>query len=135
MTGDVKRLLRLARAQMDLAKMLELKLAQEQRQLLALAQTRVETMAAIERVSTAGLIFYAAAMRRLTELDGDIAAKKQRALDSAGRLLRARNRQDILLERAAVLETIRHRRSLEEETREIALAMCGKAAGKKHMLK
>ena len=135
MTAGEKRLLRLARAQLHLASMLEQRLVAEQVQLNAAEESRLATIAALDRVSIAGLAFYAAAMRRLSQVDKDITSRKSVVRDLSSQLLRARSRQDILAERAAELESVRVRENVEEESREIALGMRGKAAGKHHVLK
>lgn len=129
------RLLRLARAQADMASYLEHKVESEAQKGVELAQIRSGTLSAVERNSAAGLVFYAAALRRLTEIDVAIASNEQIRRELANKLLQARKRQEGLMRRAEELQEKRERKATEEEAREVGLAMADKATGKHDVMK
>ncbi|MCA3554261.1 hypothetical protein [Aestuariivirga sp.] len=135
MSGDSKRLLRLARAQADLTRLLEGKIAAERQCQEEFRQTRLDTLSALEQVSAAGLVFYPAALRRLCDIDASIAASEREARALAARLLMARGREDVLLRRAGEAAARRQRHVAMEEGREAALAMAEKAPGKPGVVK
>ena len=129
------RMLRLARAQADMASYLEHKVESEAQKGVELAQIRSGTLSAVERNSAAGLVFYAAALRRLTEIDVAIASNEQVRRELANKLLQARKRQEGLMRRAEELQEKRERKATEEEAREVGLAMADKATGKHDVMK
>lgn len=135
MSPEPKRLLRLARAQADMASLLELRFETETRKGVVLVQNRLGTLAALERASTSGLVFYAAGLRRLAEIDGAIAVNEQSKRDVAKQLLQARRRQESLMRRAGELQEAGERKNAEEDAREVALAMAKKATGKNDVVK
>lgn len=129
------RLLRLARAQGDMAALLEHKFESEAHKGAELAHVRSGTLSALERISTSGLVFYAAALRRLAEIDGAIAASEQVRRELSRKLLQARKRQEGLMRRAGDFLEKRERKIAEEEAREVGLAMADKATGKQEVVK
>lgn len=129
------RMLRLARAQADMASYLEHKVESEAQKGVELAQIRSGTLSAVERNSAAGLVFYAAALRRLTEIDVAIASNEQVRRELANKLLQARKRQEGLMRRAEELQEKRERKATDEEAREVGLAMADKATGKHDVMK
>lgn len=135
MSPEPRRLLRLARAQADMASLLELRFETETRRGAELLLTRADTMAALERTSTAGLVFYAAGLRRLAEIDGAIAASEQSRREIAKRLLGVRRRQEGLMRRARTYQEKGERKAEEDEALEVALAMADKATGKNDVVK
>lgn len=135
MTADPRRLRRLARAQADLADLLEHRFESEARKGTELAHVKSGTLSALERISTSGLVFYAAALRRLAEVDAAIAMSEQVRRDLARKLLQARRRQETLMRRALELQRTQDRKVAAEEAREVALAMTDKATGKPHVMK
>lgn len=135
LTGDAKRLRRLLRAQRELARSLEQKLLVERRLLSALEETRTEILLTLERAGISGVVLSAAAVRRLVELDGDISARQQGVRDVAGQVLGARGRQRGLADRATRRDSVQLRKELEDDAREMTLAMLGKAAGKQDVVK
>lgn len=135
MTADPRRLRRLARAQADLADLLEHRFESEARKGTELAHVKSGTFSALERISTSGLVFYAAALRRLAEVDAAIAMSEQVRRDLARKLLQARRRQETLMRRALEQQQTQDRKVVTEEAREVALAMADKATGKPHVMK
>ena len=135
LSAEPLRLLRLARAQADMASYLEHKVESEAQKGVELAQIRSGTLSAVERNSAAGLVFYAAALRRLTEIDVAIASNEQVRRELANKLLQARKRQEGLMRRAEELQEKRERKATEEEAREVGLAMADKATGKHDVMK
>lgn len=129
------RMLRLARAQADMASYLEHKVESEAQKGVELAQIRSGTLSAVERNSASGLVFYAAALRRLTEIDVAIASNEQVRRELANKLLQARKRQEGLMRRAEELQEKRERKATDEEAREVGLAMADKATGKHDVMK
>ncbi|MCA3561389.1 MAG: hypothetical protein IOC82_10235 [Aestuariivirga sp.] len=95
----------------------------------------MDTLSALERASTAGLVFYAAALRRLSNLDASIAASEREARALTARLLMTRGREDVLLRRAGEAATLQRLHAAMEEGREAALAMAEKAPGKPGVVK
>jgi len=135
LSAEPLRLLRLARAQADMASYLEHKVESEAQKGVELAQIRSGTLSAVERNSASGLVFYAAALRRLTEIDVAIASNEQIRRELANKLLQARKRQEGLMRRAEELQEKRERKATEEEAREVGLAMADKATGKHDVMK
>lgn len=135
MRVDAKRLHRLAEAQSDLAELLERQIAAERQRGRELAAARDGTFAALTRLSTEGLAFYAAALRRLAELDEAVASSEAQRRDLLGRLLAARGRQEVLQRRADAEIARSERRALFEQTTESVVARQIKATGKGDMLK
>lgn len=135
LSAEPLRLLRLARAQADMASYLEHKVESEAQKGVELAQIRSGTLSAVERNSASGLVFYAAALRRLTEIDVAIASNEQVRRELANKLLQARKRQEGLMRRAEELQEKRERKATEEEAREVGLAMADKATGKHDVMK
>jgi hypothetical protein len=132
---EPRRLLRLARSQADMAALLEHRFETETQRGAELAQIKAGTLAALERTSTAGLVFYAAALRRLAEIDEAIATNEQARREVAKHLLQVKRRQEGLMRRAGELQEIHDRKLTEEETRDVALAMADKATGKHDVVK
>ncbi|MFO1131775.1 MAG: hypothetical protein U1E16_07190 [Hyphomicrobiales bacterium] len=118
-----------------MASLLELRFETETRRGAELLLTRADTMAALERTSTAGLVFYAAGLRRLAEIDGAIAASEQSRREIAKRLLGVRRRQEGLMRRARTYQEKGERKAEEDEALEVALAMADKATGKNDVVK
>ncbi len=133
MRGEVDRLLRLAGTQHEFARLLESRIARVRSDLADLEQKRLEMMLAVERASTAGLVVYAAAMRRLAEIDNARIALEQRVSEMNGKMLKAKGAQEVFARRADTLEKVQERKVIEEESREVALAM--KATGKHGVVK
>ena len=135
MSAEPLRLLRLARAQGDMAAILEHRFESETQKGLELSHVRSGTLSALERISTAGLVFYAAALRRLAEIEGAIADSEQVRRELARKLLQARKRQEGLVRRAGELREKHERKMAEEEARDVGLAMADKATGKHQVVK
>jgi len=131
---DAKRLLRLAQAQSEMARVVEGKLAAERQCTTSLEEVKSGTMEAIERAGASGLVCYASALRRLADIDKAIASSEQSKLDLIQRLLRARGHQELLMHQAKTLDAVHERKILDDEAREVSLAMRAKAAGKRAML-
>lgn len=134
MSGDPRRLQRLIRAQADLAQLLEIRIAEGEQRGRQLAEARAGTVGALDRLSTAGLAFYASALRHLDELDRKIAGNDSSKRELLAKLLVARARQEVLHRRAGEQLAAQARRTLMEETQEVVLAMQEKAPGKRDVL-
>lgn len=134
MTSDVKRLLRLTRAQSDLARLLESRLAAERQRQDRLQLTRVETTAALEGVSRAGLSFHAAALRRLAEIDTALLKSEQTVGELLHKLLQARTRKDALLQKASETRITGERKQLFSDLSDAVELMREKAPGKRGVL-
>jgi hypothetical protein len=135
LSTDPARLQRIARAQSELARLLEGRIAVEQRRGEDLLHARAGTAAALERMSREGLMFYAAALRRLSELDRAVAGNEAIRRDLLAKLLAARSRQDVLQQRANAQAAAVERRQLTEETAETVAAMQERATGKPDVVK
>ena len=133
MKKDIDGLLRLAGTQREFARLLESRIVRTCSRLEELGRNRADMLLAVERASTAGLVVYAAAMRRLAEMDNARAAMEQAVSDMNRKLLKARGAHDALMGRADELVDVQSRKAVEEDAREVALAM--KATGKHRMLK
>lgn len=128
MKPEIKRLLRLAQAQLQLSRLLEARIIATRQELSELQETRAATFAALDRAGSAGLVVYAAALRRLADLDTATSEATARLKVMNRRLLDMKGRQDILMRRAGALQASAERILLEAETREALLST--KARGK-----
>lgn len=133
MKNDERRLMRLARAQHELVKQIEAQISAANRHVADLAITRLSTMAAVDRAGVSGLVFYAAAMRRLSELETARAAMDQKLQSLSGNLIKARAKEDILLQRTGRVAAANERR--EFETRALEVSLPHKATSKPRMMK
>lgn len=132
MKTETKRLLRLAQGQAQLTRLLEAQVLATRQELARLHEVRAGTMAALDRAGPTGLVVYAAAMRRLIELDIATARMAGELGDMEKKLFLATGRQDILMRHARKLAASEERAALESEARDNLFA--GKGRGKPRVL-
>lgn len=130
MSGDAKRLSRLATTQRDVGRLLECRFASEQKVMRDLERVRVETLAALDRIAACGLAHYAAALQRLAELDARLSACRKRTDGLQQKLREARGRERALSEMADSQTEAEQRRQIEEEGLEAALRVGRRATRK-----
>ena len=134
MRDEQAQLLRLARTQRELARLLEAKLISGTHRLSQLEQTRASMLSSLDRVGGAGLVLYAGTMRRL--MDIGMAAKRAEVeiAEHSRTLLKARLREEVLTRRAQHLKATDERKTMEEEALEVSIGMRRKATGKHGVL-
>lgn len=132
MTGGQVRMLRLARAQGEMVKSLELRLAQAERRLAAISESRAE----LDRLAagTGGLAFLPAALRKLAAAEAELCEAVAACGEARKQLLAARVRQKTLDARARLLRQAHERKTGEGEMLETTLALGTKASGKQDVL-
>lgn len=130
MRDEQAQLLRLARTQRELARLLEAKLISSTHRLSQLEQTRASILSSLDRVGGAGLVLYAATMRRLMDI-GMAAKRAEVEIEEHSRtLLKARLREEVLTRRVQHLKATDERKTTEEEALEVSIGMRRKATGK-----
>jgi hypothetical protein len=129
------RLLRLARTQLELARLLEVKVVAARHQLLKLEQTRAGILSALDRVEGSGLALYAGYLRRLMDIDVAAKARETEIAELNGALLKVRLRQEVLTRRAEMVRLTGERKAIEVEALDVSLSMYGKATGKQGVLR
>lgn len=130
MRDEQAQLLRLARTQRELARLLEAKLISGTHRLSQLEQTRASILSSLDRVGGAGLVLYAATMRRLMDI-GMAAKRAEVEIEEHSRtLLKARLREEVLTRRVQHLKATDERKTTEEEALEVSIGMRRKATGK-----
>lgn len=133
MRDEIKRLRRMSAAQMELSRLLEVRLISARRTLEDIELTRAGIMTALDRAGPAGLTLYATATRRLADLASAKADGEQVLIECTSRLIEARSRQDVLQRHVRQLKSAEERKSLEEEMQESALLL--KATGKHDVMR
>ena len=130
MRDEQAQLLRLARTQRELARLLEAKLISGTHRLSQLEQTRASILSSLDRVGGAGLVLYAGTMRRLMDI-GMAAKRAEVEIEEHSRtLLKARLREEVLTRRVQHLKATDERKTTEEEALEVSIGMRRKATGK-----
>jgi hypothetical protein len=127
------RLQRLSAAQFELSRFLEARVVSVRSELQEIEETRLQSLAALDRAGSAGLMFYAAAMRRLSELDNARISSEKALSEISQKLARSRYRHDVLRRRAAEMASVESRRVLEKEIMEGPLVL--KATDKQNVVK
>ena len=127
------RLQRLSAAQFELSLFLEARVVSVRSELQEIEETRLQSLAALDRAGSAGLVFYAAAMRRLSELDNARISSEKALSEISQKLARSRYRHDVLRRRAAEMASVESRRVLEKEIMEGPLVL--KATDKQNVVK
>jgi len=130
---ETARLVRLSSTQMERARLLEARVISARQQMDELEQTIGGTVAALDRAGGAGLMFYAAAMRRLADLNRTRELRRKALDDLTRKLVKAKISQDVLERRVGAVRLVEERKLLEDETRESALLL--KASGKHIVMK
>jgi hypothetical protein len=128
------RLRRLARTQMELARLLEAKIAAENSCLSQLEHTRAGILSALDRVGWAGLALYASTMRRLTDIGAAVRRVEVEIAELNRTLLKVRLRQEVLSRRARHVKVTVERKAMEAEILEVSMGMRRKATGKHGVL-
>lgn len=118
MRNEILRLQRLSAAQFELSLFLEARVVSVRSELQEIEETRLQSLAALDRAGSAGLVFYAAAMRRLSELDNARISSEKALSEISQKLARSRYRHDVLRRRAAEMASGESRRVLEKEIME-----------------
>ena len=135
MTEDPKRKFRLATAQGELAKLLEMKIRLEERNISLLQEDATALSGALEKEGTAGLVTRSAALRRVTALERLKRSSEQSVASLRQQLLSARGRRDSLERQAEAHHLERRRRVEAAEGLEAALNMRSKGSGKTDVVK
>lgn len=133
MRNEILRLHRLSAAQFELSLFLEARVVSVRSELQKIEETRLQSLAALDRAGSAGLVFYAAAMRRLSELDNARISSEKALSEISQKLARSRYRHDVLRRRAAEMASVESRRVLEKEIMEGPLVL--KATDKQNVVK
>lgn len=128
------RLLRLARTQRELARLLEAKLISGTHRLSQLEHTRAGILSSLDRDGGAGLVLYAATMRRLMDIGVAVKSVEVEIAEHNRTLLNVRLRQEVLTRRAEQVRVTDERKAMEGEALEAAIGMHRKATGKHGML-
>ena len=130
MTGGHARILRLARAQGEMVKALESKLAQQDRIVAALFAARGEFDRLASAAGAAGLAFLPMVLRSLATTEAELREVEMRLDGLRKDLLAAKSREKALEKRAKLLWSAMERKTVEEGALETALVMAAKASGK-----
>ena len=128
------RLLRLARTQRELARLLEAKLISGTHRLSQLEHTRAGILSSLDRDGGAGLVLYAATMRRLMDIGVAVKSVEVEIAEHNRTLLNVRLRQEVLTRRAEQVRVTEERKAMEGEALEASIGMHRKATGKHGML-
>jgi len=126
--AEADRLLRLANTHGKMIQVLEIRITRLRLQIEELDRRKAAMMDAIERGSVLALVFYAAATRRLGEIEATKVSAERAMEELRHKLFSMSGRRDILMRRTAALTAVDVRKGREEEAREVALRM--KATGK-----
>jgi chromosome segregation ATPase len=131
LSGRLYRLLRLARAQAEMVKALESKLAQEERSIAVISRKSAE----IDTLATgAGAINPAslpAMLRSLASLDSELKQITMEADRLKRQLLEAKGREKVISTRLKLLRDSAERKMTEEQAMETTLVLMAKASGKR----
>ena len=134
MRDEQAQLLRLARTQRELARLLEAKLISGNHHLSQLEQTRAGILSSLDRVGGAGLVLYAATMRRLMDIGVAVKRAEVEIAEHNRTLLKVRLGEEVLTRRAEQLKATDERKTMEEEALEVSIGMHRKATGKHGVL-
>ena len=134
MRDEQDRLLRLARTQRELARLLEAKLISGTHRLSQLEHTRAGILSSLDRVGGAGLMVYAATLRRLMDISVAVKRVEVEIAEHNRALLKVRLRQEVLTRRAKQLKATDDRKAMEVEALEVSIGMHRKATGKHGVL-
>jgi chromosome segregation ATPase len=120
----------LARAQGEMVKVLEAKVAQQEHVAASLSAARAELDRLASTAGAAGLAFMPVALRSLAAAEGELSTVNM-SLDALRKdLLAAKGREKALENRARLLRSTMERKAAEENALETALVMAAKASGK-----
>lgn len=134
MQVDSKRLKRLAAAQAELTRLLELRVRLEASHLQIIRNALKESMRAADRLSAAGVASSPGVTRKLVTLNIAIEVS-ERTLAELGRdMMTAKVREDSLRDRVKEASYGELRRKMDEQTQEAALISGAKARHKDGML-
>ncbi len=130
MIADPKRLTRVARAQASLARSLELRLAEKERELHALERDRRDILALVDRDSTIALSVRTSALRRLVDMETAIAKARKSLADLRHEVLLSRGREKSIAGRVSTLEYALSRAAEQAEIQEALQLEAAKASHK-----
>lgn len=133
--ADIKRLQRLASAQAELTRLLEMRVRLEETRLFELKAGRSERALAADRLAAAGFDNYTAMLRKLVSLDVAVTLSEQRLTVLRRDLLKTKARQESLNNRVESANERELRKRGEEEARESAIGMLAHVPRKGGVLK
>lgn len=134
MRSRQKRLLRLGRAQGELVRSLELKLAQSERKAAALSVSRSELDAMASEVTEGHFAFLPTALRKLIVSEAQLNQAMMEVDLVRRQLLAAKSRRNSFDGKARLLLRTLERKAGEEDALETTLAMGAKASRKHDVL-
>jgi hypothetical protein len=117
-----------------LARLLEAKLISGTHRLSQLEHTRAGILSSLDRVGGAGLMVYAATLRRLMDISVAVKRVEVEIAEHNRALLKVRLRQEVLTRRAKQLKATDDRKAMEVEALEVSIGMHRKATGKHGVL-
>lgn len=120
--GDIKRLKRLAAAQTELTRLVELRVGLEGTHLKGLRTTLIESILAADRLSVAGLASSPEVTRKLVTLNIAIQLSERRLAELGRDLMKASVRQESLRDRVEDAAYGELRKKVDEQTQEAALS-------------
>ncbi len=129
------RLARLGEAQAAMAKAIEMKLAAQEGAISLLLAARAEIAGLATTAAGMHMAFVPAALRRMADLDADLASARAEADSLRRRLIDARGREKGFGKRERQLREALARKAVEEQAVETSLSMGAKASGKPDVFK
>ena len=99
-----------------------------------LEHTRAGILSSLDRDGGAGLVLYAATMRRLMDIGVAVKSVEVEIAEHNRTLLNVRLRQEVLTRRAEQVRVTDERKAMEGEALEASIGMHRKATGKHGML-
>lgn len=121
MQADSKRLKRLAAAQTELTRLLELRASLEGKHLQGLRTALSESILAADRLSVAGVISSPAIVRKLAGLNIAIEVSERRLTELGRDMIKAKVRRDSLRDRVEASSSGEIRKKIDEHTQDAAL--------------
>jgi hypothetical protein len=134
LNGRLYRLARLARAQGEIMKVLETKLAHEERKIAAVSSKKAEIDILATRAGALQPASLPPMLRSLAALEEQLKQIEGEADRLKRRLLEARGREKIISTRLRLLRDGAERRIVEEQAMETTLVLMAKASGKRDVL-
>lgn len=132
---STKRLMRLARAQEDLTRVLEIRHAEHQAEIQRLRQAEDELSRSLNTGGADILAAGTSGLQRLARTTGALHRAEEESRQMTDQLRMARGKRDRLVKRLAVMEVERDRQQQQAEGLEAAVALLGKASRKPNVLK
>lgn len=133
MADDFRVLLRLASAQLALARLKEAQMNAERQSLSDLRRERSEIRAVMERLDP-GIKVHSVAARRLSGLDSAIDRSERRLEEMTRDAIKANSRHEVLVGRAGAVRSRQLRTDAEIEVQEVVQAMGRRAPHKDRVM-